>query len=64
MNQLILRIGAILLHLLLNVIAISWLTNFDISGNWLSVLAFVIVLFILLALFIRHLISFFIFRKN
>ena len=58
MDAIYLRVGAILAHVILNIIIISWIVNFDITGSWLKVAGFAAVLFILLVLFIKHLISF------
>ena len=58
MNNFFLRIGAILLHALLNIILVSWITNYDISGSWIAVIGFLCLLFLLVILFIKHLLSF------
>jgi Na+-driven multidrug efflux pump len=52
------RVLAVLLHALFNFILISYLTNFDITGSWLAVTAFLVTLVLLIALFIQHVISF------
>jgi hypothetical protein len=58
MNTFFFRIGALLLHALLNIIMVSWLTNYDITGSWLAVTGFLCLLFLLAILFIKHLLSF------
>ena len=58
MDAIYLRVGAMLAHVILNIIITSWIVNFDISASWLRVAGFAAVLFILLVLFIIHLISF------
>jgi len=58
MNSLFLRVGALLVHAFLNIVIVSYATNYDITGSWLAVGGFVLLLFVLLALFIRHLLSF------
>ena len=58
MDAVYLRVGAILAHVILNIIVISWIVNFDITASWLRVAGFAAVLFLLLVLFIIHLISF------
>jgi hypothetical protein len=58
MDNLILRIGALLAHAFLNIVLVSYLFNFDITGSWLAVTLFFVALFILLIFFIKHFISF------
>jgi hypothetical protein len=58
MDAIYFRVGAILAHVILNIIIISWIVNFDITASWLRVAGFAALLFILLVLFIKHLISF------
>ena len=64
MELLFVRIGALLAHALLNIVIISYATNYDISGSWVAVTGFVLLLFLLLVLFIRHLLSFIHFIKT
>jgi hypothetical protein len=64
MNKLLIRIAAILVHAAANFLLITWLTNFDISGSWLAVGGFIILLAILLLLFIKHILSFIYFLKK
>ena len=58
MNHLIVRLGALLGHALLNIIIVSYATGFDIAGSWLAVTGFFLLLFLLFVLFVKHLISF------
>lgn len=58
MNTLLLRMGALLLHAFLNFIFISWLFKFDITGSWIAFGGFFLLLFVLLIVFIKHLVSF------
>ncbi|HEU4634418.1 MAG TPA: hypothetical protein VFS22_10555 [Flavisolibacter sp.] len=58
MDSFIIRVAALLAHAFLNIVIVSYLTNLDISGSWLRVSVFLIILFILLVLFIKHFISF------
>src|SRR5690349_8279863 len=60
----ILRLLAVLLHALLNFIAISYLLDFDITGSWLVFIGFVLLVFLLVYLFLRHIISFIQFIKK
>jgi len=58
MNGLFFRIAALIANVLLNVIVISYLTDYDITGSWKAVFGFLAVLFLLMAIFITHLVSF------
>ena len=57
-NQLFLRIVAIILHAVLNFIAVSYLTDIDLTGSWIVFIGFVLVLIFLSLLFIKHLVTF------
>jgi hypothetical protein len=57
-NQLILRIIAIVLHAILNFIAVSYITDIDLTGSWIVFIGFVLILIFLSYLFIKHLVSF------
>ena len=58
MNHLLFRLAALLLHAVLNFIFISYLMDYDITGSWLKVVGFVLLIFMLLIAFIVHLLSF------
>ena len=64
MNSMLLRLVLLLLHAFINFALVSWLLNFDITGSWLAVGAFVIGVLLLMVVFIRHLLSFFSFLKT
>lgn len=64
LRPLILRLLAVILHALLNFIAVSYLLDFDITGSWLVFIGFVLLVFLLVSLFLRHVISFIQFIKN
>ena len=64
MNSLFLRVGALLAHVILNIVIVAYATDYDVSGSWLAFIGFLILLFILLALFLKHLISFIQFIKT
>ncbi|MCE3282436.1 MAG: hypothetical protein K0Q66_1173 [Chitinophagaceae bacterium] len=64
MNTILFRVGLLLLHILLNVVVVSYLTRFDLTGSWLALTAFVLLLFFMLALLIRHIISFINYAKH
>ena len=63
-NSMITRIAAIIVHALINIIIISRLTDYDLTGSWLSFFGFVLLLLILFFLFIKHLVSVIHFIKN
>lgn len=58
MDTLLIRMGALLLHVFINIVIVSYILRFDVSGSWLAMGAFVISLFILLALLILHVMGF------
>ena len=64
MNRLIIRTSALLLHAFLNFVLVSYLLNYDLTGSWIVVTGFIILLFLLVVLFIRHLLSYFYFIKT
>jgi len=64
MNNTILRVGALFIHVIVNIVIVAYVTRYDISGSWLSFAGFMVLLFILLIAFIKHLISFISFIKT
>ncbi|MBC7950106.1 MAG: hypothetical protein H7Y42_19640 [Chitinophagaceae bacterium] len=64
MNTLLIRIGALLLHALANFFLLTYLTDYDLTGSWLAIGGFVILLVVLLVLFIKHILSFVYFLKT
>ena len=52
------RIIALLLHISLNFLIVSFLTTYDISGSWIGFLLFLVACIFLLVLFVMHLIAF------
>ncbi|MCW3073393.1 MAG: hypothetical protein JWP69_462 [Flaviaesturariibacter sp.] len=64
MNRLLLKLVLLLLHAFVNFVIISWLVNFDITGSWLTVAGFVLLVLALIVFFIRHLVSFYYFIKT
>ena len=57
-NSLPLRIFSIVLHAVFNFILISYLTDFDLTGSWIVFIGFLIVVFLLSYVFLKHLVSF------
>ena len=64
MNNLIIRASALLIHILVNVILITWLMQSDLTGSWLTFAGFILLLLVLFYLLVIHLISFFQFIKT
>ncbi len=57
-NSLALRIFGIILHAIANFILVSYLVDYDITGSWIVFIGFVLVVFFLSYVFLRHLVSF------
>lgn len=64
MNSFFIRVVFLLLHAVLNFVAISWLLNFDITSKWVYFIGFILLIFLLVYLFINHIISFIYFLKT
>ena len=64
LNTFVLRIAAIVIHAILNFIAISYLVNYDITGSWIKFIGFTLLVFLLFYLFLIHLVSFINFLKH
>jgi hypothetical protein len=58
MNTIPVRATAILLHLLLNFLLVTWLMDFDLTGGWAPFALFVTMCLLLLMAFVVHMISF------
>ena len=63
-NYLLLRVFSILLHALINFSIVSYLTDLDLTGSWIVFIGFVIVVFFLSFVFLKHLVSFIHYIKN
>lgn len=63
-NSLFFRVAALIIHTILNIVIVSKLTDFDLTGSWLGFFGFLILLLLLIFLFIKHLLSFIYFIKN
>ena len=63
-NALMLRTTALVVHIFLNVIVISYLVSYDPTGSWIRFAVFIAALLVLLILFVRHLVSFISFIKS
>lgn len=64
MDTLIIRTGALIGHILLNIVAISYFLIYDITGSWLAVILFMCAFFLLLAFLIVHFVSYIKFLKT
>jgi len=64
LNSFILRVAAIIIHAILNFIAISYMVNFDITGSWIKFVAFTLAVFGMFYLFLLHIVSFINFLKK
>jgi hypothetical protein len=58
MDNYVIRIAAIIAHVLLNIVIISFLTDFDITARWITTIAFVLIIFLLFVMLIKHVVSF------
>jgi hypothetical protein len=58
MDNYVIRIAAIIAHVLLNIVIISFLTDFDITARWITTIAFVLIIFLLFVMLIKHIVSF------
>jgi membrane protein YdbS with pleckstrin-like domain len=63
-NSVFWRSAAIIIHIILNIIIVTRLTDFDLTGSWLIFIGFLLLLLVLIFLFIKHLLSFLYFLKN
>lgn len=62
-NSGLFRLIVLILHALINVIFISFLFHFDLTGSWLRFAGFSMLILFLFLLFIAHLVSFINFLK-
>lgn len=63
-NKFLYRLVALLLHVFLNFIFISYLMSFDWTSSWIRFFLFFTVVLILFLLFVKHLLSFILFIKS
>jgi hypothetical protein len=63
-NGLLFRAVAISVHIFLNFILVSYLMRYDLTGSWVNFTLFIVFMLILLALFVKHLLSFIMFIKS
>lgn len=58
------RLLLLLLHAFVNIVLLSNLYRFDITGSWFRLTAFLVLVVFLLILFITHLVTFINFLKS
>jgi hypothetical protein len=58
MNKLALRTLLLILHTLLNILIVSFVMDYDLTGSWLRITLFVLLLLVLLYFFVLHLIAY------
>lgn len=58
MNKLVLRTLMLVLHTLLNFFIVSYLMDFDLTGSWLRIFLFVLLLLVLLYFFVWHIVEY------
>jgi hypothetical protein len=64
MNAFMLRTAVLVLHAAANILLITFLFNYDITGSWVFFIGFIVILLLLLFLFIKHLLSYIYFIKT
>lgn len=64
MKSIFVRTAAMVIHILLNAIAINYFVGFDPSGSWLRFGLFTVAALVLLMLFVAHLITYIAFLKS
>ena len=63
MNNLLWRTALILVHAVVNFFVVTFLLDYDITGSWLRLTGFILLILFLLFLFIKHLVSYIYFIK-
>jgi len=58
MNKLVLRTLLLILHTLLNFFIVSYFMDFDLTGSWLRIFLFVLLLLVLLYFFVWHIVEY------
>lgn len=58
MSKLVLRTLLLILHTLLNFFIVSYAMDYDLTGSWLRISLFVLLLLVLLYFFLLHIIAF------
>ena len=64
MTNLIVRTAIMILHVVLNIFIVTYLTNFDLTASWLLITGFIIIVLILISLLIAHIVSYIHFIKS
>ncbi len=58
MNNIVIRTVLLILHSLLNFFIISFIMDYDITGSWLRVILFSLMMLALLYFFVLHIINY------
>jgi hypothetical protein len=64
MNSPAIRTVLLLLHVAANFLLVNYLLRYDITGKWVYFIGFILLLFLLLFLFIKHMVSYIYFIKS
>ncbi|MEO6252889.1 MAG: hypothetical protein ABIO79_06270 [Ferruginibacter sp.] len=58
MNKVLFRTLILILHTLLNFFIVSYVMDYDLTGSWLRITLFVLLLLVLLYFFVLHIIAY------
>jgi hypothetical protein len=59
MNKLLFRTLILILHALFNFFIISFVMDYDLTGSWLRISLFILMLMVLLYFFILHMVAYY-----
>jgi hypothetical protein len=59
MNKRLFRTLILILHALLNFFIVSYVMDYDLTGSWLRIILFVLLMLVLLYFFILHLVAYY-----
>jgi len=63
MNKLLFRTLILILHTLLNVFILTYVMDYDLTGSWLRIILFVLLVLALLYFFLLHIVAYYKFVK-
>lgn len=58
MNKLVLRTLLLILHSLVNFFIVSYFMDYDLTGSWIRIILFVLLVLVLLYFFLLHIIAY------
>ncbi len=64
MNKLLFRTLILILHTLLNVFILTYVMDYDLTGSWLRIILFVLLILTLMYFFLLHILSYYKFVKS